>query len=486
LMFISFECNFMSHQEFDEQIRQSLEGMTPQIEPNFSWERLAERLDQQHTSSEDEPESDTTTSTEELFDQNIREKIQQVNTPSFEYRNWLLLSERLEEQDARTAWLYRHKFAEISILTLLLLTIINVLSIPVAKLEAMAAPILQLTHTASQEDKTEQQQARANAFATINIMPALTVLYSPEERTSNAAHTPITHARRVPLNAVKKLESKIPIVAIPENQTKSARIEIASLLPQRILSIKHIAEDNKSNPYYLYAPQKDKSSYWSLGIVAVMNLNQIYTPKDNFFGREIEAYTKYNLGGGGGFTLSRETAKSAWETGLIYLSKKYQPTALSIERSNSRGVQYKETLKSVQINLLEIPFTYRYKFIRKEKIDYFASLGGTLNLITQANYDNNTSYYAPAFALTVLDANQQPSEIKQAKKFNDGLFEGGTIQENIYVTAQAALGLEYKITPRFSFFNQATYQRHLTLEGIGANKNSFHAYSIFMGLKTKF
>ena len=76
--------------------------------------------------------------------------------------------------------------------------------------------------------------------------------------------------------------------------------------------------------------------------------------------------------------------------------------------------------------------------------------------------------------------------LKQVKKFNDGLFEGGVIQENTYLTAQAALGLEYKITPRFSFFNQATYQRHLTTEGIGANKNSFHAYSIFMGLKTKF
>ncbi len=476
----------MSHQEFDEQIRQSLEGMTPQINPNFSWDRLAEHLEQQHsTSSEDEPENEATISTEELFDQNIREKIQQVHTPSFEYRNWLLLSERLEEQDARIAWLYRHKFAEITILTLLLLTIINVLSIPVAKLEAIAAPILQLTQHHQKHNKGELP-ATLNTDTMFNTGFVSAVSSLQENRASNAAQTPITPVRRIPLSVMKKLETKVPILTTPKNLVKSERIEIASLLPQRIPTIKHIVDDNEPSPYYLYAPQKDKSKYWSFGIIAVMNLNQIYTPKDNFFGRDIDAYTKYNLGGGGGFTLSRETAKKAWEIGLIYLSKKYQPKSLSIVRSNDRGVKYKETLRSVQINLLEIPVTYRYKFIRKEKIDYFASIGGTLNLITQANYDNNTSYYAPAFALTVLDAAQQASEIKKVKKFNDGLFEGGVIQENTYLTAQAALGLEYKITPRFSFFNQAIYQRHLTTEGVGANKNSFHAYSIFMGLKTKF
>ena len=480
------EFNFMSHQEFDEQIRQSLEGLTPKMETNTSWNRLAELLGQQPIiASEDEPENETILSTEELFDQNVREKFQQVDTPSFEYRNWLLLSERLEEQDARIAWLYRHKFAEISILTLLLLTIINVLSIPVAKLEAITAPILQLTQP-NQEDKKEALATSANTIALFNSIQVLPDFSFQEEKISNAAHTPATQLRRLPLSVMKKLEKKIPILAMPENQVKSERIEIANFLPQRIPTIKHMVDDNEPSPFYLYAPQKDKSSYWSLGIVAVMNINQIYTPKDNFFGREIDPYTKFSIGSGGGFVLSRETSKSAWETGLIYLTKKYQPKALSIVRSNSRGVQYKETLKSVQINLLEIPITYRYKFIRKEKVDYFASIGGTLNLITQANYDNNTSYYTPALALTVLDAAPQPSEIKKAKKFNDGLFEGGVIQENTYLTAQAALGLEYKFTPRFSLFNQATYQRHLTTEGIGANKNSFHAYSIFMGLKTKF
>ncbi|MFN0203149.1 MAG: hypothetical protein ACKVTZ_16605, partial [Bacteroidia bacterium] len=61
-----------------------------------------------------------------------------------------------------------------------------------------------------------------------------------------------------------------------------------------------------------------------------------------------------------------------------------------------------------------------------------------------------------------------------------------TIQENAYFTAHVALGLEYQISDKISFFHQASYQRHLTLNGIGANSNTFHAYSVWVGLKRKF
>jgi hypothetical protein len=478
----------MSHQDFDEQVRQSLENATSSIHPNSAWERLAQRLEDNipdNNPSDDALTNESQSLIEENFDHNIRAQIQQVNTPTYQYRHWLSLSERLDEQEERLAWIYRHKFAEFSILVLLLLAFVNILNVPVAKIEALTAPILKFTHPIPSSEEN-------NSFIAKNIEPLLvetspSMAIQQEEKISNAAHTPATLTRRLPLHILKKLDRKIAAVPLPQVQgVKSECISVAAPLPSKAMKALAIQDNKKDDAHYLYAPQKDRKNYWSLAFVAVMNINEIHTPTDYFFGREIDAYNNYSIGGGGGFTLSKENKKQAWETGVVYLTKKYQPRQISIAGTNSKGIKYEETLRNVQVNLLEIPFTYRFKFLRRQKFDYFAGLGSTLNIITQANYDNNRTYDVPAYALTMLDRNQPPSEIEQLKKFNDGLFEGGTIQDNTYFTAQAAIGWEYKMSPRFSFFNQATYQRHLTMKGIGANNNSFHAYSIWVGLKTNF
>ncbi|MFZ4545655.1 MAG: hypothetical protein ACOYOA_16515, partial [Saprospiraceae bacterium] len=198
-------------------------------------------------------------------------------------------------------------------------------------------------------------------------------------------------------------------------------------------------------------------------------------------------YNRYNLGGGGGFTLRRENKLLSYETGLIYLSKSYSPKQLTVVAQNMKGIKFEETLNNVQVNMLEIPFNCLYRWNpNNKKTSFFGGLGTTINLVTQANYDNDRNYLIPVYALASLDNSQPPSEIKKIKKFNYGLLEGGNFRENTYLSAQLVLGLEYKINEKISFFNQATLQRQFTATGIGANKNYFHAYSIWMGLKTHF
>ena len=476
----------MSHQDFDEKVRQSLEGVASQIHSGASWDQLAQRLEREsNTPSEDVPESEQQALfiEEELFDRNIKESIQQSSVPNYEHKHWLLLAEQLEEQDERLAWLYRHKFAELSIVILLLFAFINVLNIPITKLEVFSSPFQKTTaKNINRLNNQEKEQEDKSNLSTINHQQTLSSSYVKEDKVSNASHT---SSKRLPQAISKNLNRETPILPIPVLHVKSERVTELSQLPKIVSNISLLNNEMDSKLHFLYAPQKEKKHYWSLGFVAVMDFNAIYTPKEFFLGKEINAYTEYSLGGGGGFTLSKEYKKMAWESGLIYITKKYQPKQLYIISSNNRGIKFKETLRNVQINLLEIPFTYRYKFLRKQKIDYFASIGSALNVITQANYDNSRSYY-PTYALAALDKVEPTSEIKKVKKFNDGLFEGGKIQDNIYISGQAAIGLEYKISPRFSFINQVSYQRHLTLKGIGVNNNSYNAYSVWVGLKTKF
>jgi hypothetical protein len=288
------------------------------------------------------------------------------------------------------------------------------------------------------------------------------------------------------MGLLKKIDTKLSFLAIPTFFVRSEKENLTAKLPILRPDIKLQTEQQQEQYSLPYVKPKEKKNYIAFSILTVADLNTIFTPKDYFWGNEIEAYTAYSIGGGGGFSMSRENNKSAVELGLIYNTKRYQPKGISITSSNYTGVKYKETLSNVQVNMIEFPVSYRYKFIKKSKFDYFAGVGGSLNIITQANYDNDRNYFAPVYALRANDEKQPPSEIEEVKKFNAGLLEGGTIQENTYITAHVSLGLEYAITNKISFFHQATYQRHISLDGIGANNNAFHAYSVWVGLKRKF
>ncbi len=473
----------MSHQSFDEQIRQSIGDLSSQVNPSATaWERMAQRLEQEGLTTTEPIITETTTENQEQsFDQAIREQLARHTEPTFQYRHWLMLSERLDEQEQRVAWLYRHKMAEISILILLLLAFANILSIPVRKLEALTAPIFNISKQTTQTEPNTIVVAQNNV-GTFNTNPA-TLTFG---LISNAARTPHTQTRQLSPDLLKKLDRKIALLPTPIINIKSDNVAIADKIPVLKPESATLTERNNKRPPLPYIKPEDKSRYLSFGIVSVVELNEIYTPEDYFYGKDIPAYLSYSLGGGGGFTLSRESKRMAFEMGLIHITKKYQPRDLDVFGSNSKGIKYKETLRNVQVNMFQMPLSYRYKFVTKPRVDYFASLGGILNVITQANYDAGRDYFVPAYALRSIDGVQPPSEIEEVKKFNAGLFEGGTIQDNTYLSAQAALGLEYKITNKISFLHQFTYQRHLTVDGIGANRNSFHAYSVWVGLKRSF
>lgn len=474
----------MHQNQFDEQIKQALENLPKQVNPSPSgWERLQHLLEQEGLG--EEPNTIVQEEINEKFDDEVRKKITHYSlTPYFQNRHWLQFAERLDEQNERVYWLYKHKFAEISIVFLLFLALFNLSENSNSKLEAHILPILggtkeKLTNVII-EDNTIDNDKKTASLPTIEIKEKWAI--------SNAAKTPKTNYKKKSLELLKKMDNRVALLPIPViSKVATNNLIEFSIPPIPILELNKTMESNDKKGFTIdYVNAKEKKYWTSVGLIATCDLNQIYTPSDYFLGKKIDEYTTYAFSGGGGFTLSRESKNNSFEIGLIYNTKRYHPKKLNILATNDRGIVFEEKLSNVQINVLQIPLNYRYKFLKKTNINYFTGLGAALNVITQANYDNDRQYLVPDYALRMIEENQPPSPIENAKKFNAGLFEGGIIQENIYFAAQATLGLEYKLTDKVSLFNQVSYQRHISLKGIGANHNSFHAYSLWLGLRRNF
>lgn len=472
----------MEHQEFDRQIRQSLEQLETHTSPSAqaSWETLAQRLDEEII-----PE----TNPEEEFDDAIREKLEHTTPSTIPASNWLQLSNRLDVQEEQIAWIYRHKTAESTLLLLLLLAFSNIINIPQVKLQALAAPLLghRSVSTKNTNNITSQLNEVTIAASYNDVYNMMGTEIVTENGLSAASQTPITAMRRAPMSVIKKLDSKIiaPLTVVTPIVKSTYITETEKLPLLKANEINSDFEERKRNAFYLYVMPALRKSHTSVSFVATADLNTVQTPSEMFLGEKIEAYDKKTISAGGGFLLAREYKHSAVEVGFLYTSKRYTPNPITYSGSIN-GIKYKETLRKVQINMLDIPVSFRYAFAKDEKSSFYATVGSSLHIITQANYDSERQF-SNSLALKSLSPDEQiPSTINSVKKFDAGLFEGGVMQENLFITAHAGFGMEHKLSNRISCFGQTIYQRHLAIEGIGANRNYIHSMSFWGGLKTHF
>lgn len=478
----------MDNNIFDDSIKQSMERLAKNTRPApDSWEKMLSHLENYEQAQED------------TFDTHIKNQFNPpsaVNTAS----KWDLLEQRLHIQDSRIKTLYRQKALESALLLLLLLTFTNIFfsvsdsnknSIASNTAEKIFYPkqsIGTISNSASDKLAPNKSTEGEKSLILSNItQKGLTT------QNNKTADIHIANTQQA-LNAtpIVVLDSMANNDQVPNTTTfsQSAPEVISLVSPIAILPFTML-EYTKDNDLEAPALQlaiptiKESKTHFALGIAGGTNLNIIHTPDEVFLNNPIPAYNSLMLGGSGGITLSIETTRHAYETGIFYMSKKYNPKDISIERIGAKGVIYTDALKQVQVNMLEVPLTYRIKKAINTKWSYYYQFGATANFITTTYYDTNRSYLSGLNSLgigTTLAA----SELNTVKQFNAGLFDGGSWKDNTYGTAQLGVGLAYSITPKYSFFTQATFQQHLFHKNIGANNNSYNTLSLYWGLKRHF
>lgn len=240
-----------------------------------------------------------------------------------------------------------------------------------------------------------------------------------------------------------------------------------------------------------FVKNKGRSAF-RVGMFGSAEYNHITVPSSQEKRLE-EELQRYAMGYGGGLSAGFELGRFEVETGAIYAARQY-PVGLVYVNGNIRDGLEGQRLRASALNILNIPLHFRYNFLHWRSWRAYALMGASLQVAFQRNYyvtgepryDYRPSQPPPPPPPPAPAAGDEPA-IELIRRSGLGWFEGGTFEENAYLTGNVGVGLERYINSRWSLFAQPTYQHSLQYfrVGLGPNADQINSLSILFGAKVR-
>lgn len=195
-----------------------------------------------------------------------------------------------------------------------------------------------------------------------------------------------------------------------------------------------------------------------------------------------------NLGAGIAFGYNKGRVEI--ESGLTYLDKKYGLPNVEVIRGNFRNSYTVEKPQYLHLNIVSIPLSINYTAKETMRWRFYARVGAALNTIfssKEEQFVESTSNFsnAPASAqnnYSEYEPNIYPKGVFQKGFFKDNKWYGG-FKENAYLTANAGIGVEYRLTNKLNIYMQPTMDYHFGKNGIGSLNDRINSFSVQGGVK---
>ena len=237
--------------------------------------------------------------------------------------------------------------------------------------------------------------------------------------------------------------------------------------------------------------QTEKKTKWRLNIFGLPIVDKV----ESYYlvNRDMDTLKQVlpNLGAG----IAAGYKKGRWEveTGLTYLDKKYDLPDVLVVSGNLRTGYSKEKALNVRLSIVSIPLSVNYTVKETRRLSLYARLGTALNTILKTKedkYNEVTNAQSTASApqkpnLDEYEPNVYPKGILEKDFFKNGKWINGGIKDNTYLTANAGIGIEYRLTNKTDIYIQPTYDYHFSKRGIGTLNDRIHSFSVQGGVKTK-
>jgi len=456
----------MENQEFDRILRKKLENIRPEYDPT-SWASLAARMD-----------AGSPAHSEEELDQVVFEKLHAF-APAKGPEGWQRLAFRLEAARVRPQ-LIQVKVLEAALLLLSLFVLLDLLPTPSSRAVAESAVQPNGAEALRQTPRSGRVQE----------VPAASL--PPVEASSPPAR------REVHPLAPGKAVALLPAFPVRPLPLPFARLAIQRPAPRQMeKAVPPLpALDQSSGP-------ADEGLDWDpdfprlrshplvVSMYGTFNYNRIFTPAGTEAPDGTPAVKRFDPGYGGGITLGTQWGRWEFGGGLEFNAYTYQPRqVVYLEGSLKEGL-YGLGIKDVQINTLGIPLYVRYDVLRRKSWRLYAQGGFNLNVAFEANYyladasqffdDPKVAGRPPAEGIGTPRGTEQILN----KELKEGWFEGGTFQDNAFMTGHVGIGAEYFPSPDWSLFIQPAYRPYLFAfdGGIGPDRDRISSLSVFAGLR---
>lgn len=453
----------MEEEKMDQLLKDKLESLETKV-PKDAWKNFSEKWN--------DALLDEQTAEEKKFDQTIHEKLNQFIFPTNEGHAWAHFHSyysHIKSNENKIIWF---KAMEVTMAVLLFFTCLHVGVI-------RRVPTSQSVNF---ENRTKVSvDKNSSAFNEIKIV---------ERSNQNKSHSAQTAGilsklldNQFDVGGDKLLPRKVlleiePIPSLPAPVLKMAAAPVYSKSFSEISQIPTLASRHiPISTRKIYVNNILDFGKWHLTLLTGLDGDNVFTPAYPRF--KVPETSRNSSGFHLGFLLSEGAKRLETGFGFIYAHKEYNAPAVTFIQGSLRDGYTTEQLKKIQLNLLQIPVFTRYNIVHKENWRIYATLGATAQVTLSANY----FIVHPGFFPSSVALTGKSNSIYQ--NLEEGLMQGGTLIDNVYLSMDMGVGAEKMISPRTSIFAQSSYQSfvgHIS-KGIGPYNDRISTVSFQSGVR---
>jgi hypothetical protein len=453
----------MEEEKMDQLLKDKLESLETKV-PKDAWKNFSEKWK--------DALLDDQTAEEKKFDQTIHEKLNQFIFPTNEGQAWAHFHSyysHIKSNENKIIWF---KAMEVTMAVLLFFTCLHVGVI--RQIPTYQSVNVENSHTGSVDKnfsaltdikvvENNIQNKRNNTLQN-KTLSNLSDYQSYEEVNKLPSKKIILEVEPIPGSIAKNL-TLAPVPVSLESFTEVSQIPT--------LASRHIPISTRK----IYVNNILDFGKWHLTLLTGLDGDNVFTPAYPRF--KVPETIRNSSGFHLGFLLSEGAKRLETGFGFIYAHKEYNAPAVTFIQGSLRDGYTTEQLKKIQLNLLQIPVFTRFNIVHKENWRIYATLGATAQVTLSANY----FIVHPGFFPSTVALTGKSNSIYQ--NLEEGLMQGGTLIDNVYLSMDMGVGAEKMISPRTSIFAQSSYQSfvgHIS-KGIGPYNDRISTVSFQSGVR---
>jgi hypothetical protein len=451
----------MEEEKMDKFLKDKLESVETKV-PKDAWKNFSEKWN--------DALLDDQLDLEKKFDQNMHKKLNQFIFPTNESHAWAHFYSyysHIKRNENKIIWF---KAMEVTMSVLLFFTLLHVgviRQVPASQtvnVENSTKVSVDKNSSASTQIKLLENNIQNKRYNN-----QLDRIFS--NLSENQSNEEVNKLRpKKGLLEVEPIQSSSPIVLKMSPVSLESFPEISQI---PTLASRHIPISTRK----IYINNILDFGKWHLTLLTGLDGDNVFTPAYPRF--KVPETIRNSSGFRVGFLLSEGAKRLETGFGFIYAHKEYNAPSVTFIQGSLRDGYTTEQLQKIQLNLLQIPVFTRYNIVHKENWRLYASLGATAQVTLSANY----FIVHPGFFPSSVALTGKTNSVYQ--NLEEGLMQGGTLIDNVYLSMDIGVGAEKMISPRTSLFAQSSYQSFVghVSKGIGPYNDRISTVSFQSGVR---
>lgn len=495
---LSFE---KSEGDFDHVIQQKLAGMTSAT-PVTDWSTFEQILDEDQL-------------TDDILDDKVSREMNNMRAP-YRQDHWELLHDTLEFQKQRNKTILGYKVIEISLLFILLLSTYNISKFITSTFEVekpmIYASLDDINSTIEKDLPTENvispntpEPSNAAIISSITIHKERKVNLAFENTSEIYNQSNTTLAERNISANIESSSDASEIVSssligidntfdstvqltdqteyssatIQTNHSESSRvmIEISNISTHEQYLNRPLDEVQGITPLMIQPINKTEKS---ILIYAGLDNNLVNSPFDNIY--DTEGFRTYGIGYTAGIEYGIQKENTELFLGLSYSNRAYEPRIIDELTGNPALILYETSLDHIEFDIMSLSIGLKYLLIETDNWAIDMGIGASANIVVNTDYAIETRTIRDGKYVSSRDGRVPFSNLDD-KPLHDGIFENGSLKENIYFTTDISLGLHRQLNESTNFTIRPEYSVHSFSDGIGPNNDLINNLSLNLGIK---